>query len=283
MCLWWLTLIRYINQYERDVKREYFCRVEAAVSVSTPFDCLRCSANMAPSVLFYRSKLSWIVLLKQQWWCVKAVTGRSTGFFGVTPCRLVDMSSATSSSFSASLRNMKTADLTFCWSPAVLCRRNTLKWAPRLNFSEKFFKSNLLLILCDYKFDIILMFYRYLKMYSTLLCFHYGRSQWPRGLRRRTAAARLRTLWVRIPPGVWMSVCCCVLSGRGLWTSWSLVQRSPTDCGASFVVCDIVTWWMWRPWPTGGGILFFSIYYYIIDIYLLLFSMNYLCFRVIMI
>jgi hypothetical protein len=26
---------------------------------------------------------------------------------------------------------------------------------------------------------------------------------------------------------------CCVLSGGGLWTSWSLVQKSPTDCGAS--------------------------------------------------
>jgi hypothetical protein len=26
---------------------------------------------------------------------------------------------------------------------------------------------------------------------------------------------------------------CCVLSGRGLWTSWSLVQRSPTECGVS--------------------------------------------------
>jgi len=27
------------------------------------------------------------------------------------------------------------------------------------------------------------------------------RSQWPRGLRRRSAAARLLGLWVRIPPG----------------------------------------------------------------------------------
>ena len=44
------------------------------------------------------------------------------------------------------------------------------------------------------------------------------RSQWPRGLRRRSAAARLLILWVRIPPGAWMFVCCdcCVLSGRGL-------------------------------------------------------------------
>ena len=44
------------------------------------------------------------------------------------------------------------------------------------------------------------------------------RSQWPRGLRRRSSAARLLRLWVRIPPGAWMFVCCecCVLSGRGL-------------------------------------------------------------------
>ena len=43
-------------------------------------------------------------------------------------------------------------------------------------------------------------------------------SQWPRGLRRRSAAARLLRLWVRIPPRAWMFVCCecCVLSGRGL-------------------------------------------------------------------
>ena len=44
------------------------------------------------------------------------------------------------------------------------------------------------------------------------------RSQWPSGLRRGSAAARLLRLWVRIPLGAWMSVCCewCVLSGRGL-------------------------------------------------------------------
>jgi len=43
-------------------------------------------------------------------------------------------------------------------------------------------------------------------------------SQYPRGLRRGSAAARLLELWVRTPPGTWMSVCCecCVLSGRGL-------------------------------------------------------------------
>jgi hypothetical protein len=40
----------------------------------------------------------------------------------------------------------------------------------------------------------------------------------PRGLRRGSAAARLRGLQARIPPGAWLSVCCeCyVLSGRCL-------------------------------------------------------------------
>ena len=46
----------------------------------------------------------------------------------------------------------------------------------------------------------------------------FRRSQWPRGLRCRSSAARLLRLWVRIPPKAWMFVCCecCVLSGRGL-------------------------------------------------------------------
>jgi len=44
------------------------------------------------------------------------------------------------------------------------------------------------------------------------------RSRWPRGLRRGSAVARLLGLWILIPPGAWMSVCCecCVLSGRGV-------------------------------------------------------------------
>ena len=45
-----------------------------------------------------------------------------------------------------------------------------------------------------------------------------GRSQWPRGLRRSSMAARLLRSWIWIPPGASMSVCCecCVLSGRDL-------------------------------------------------------------------
>ena len=62
-----------------------------------------------------------------------------------------------------------------------------------------------------------------------------GRSQWPRGL-RRSAAARLLELWVWIPRGAWMFVCCVLSERKVSATSWSLVQRSPTDCGASLCV-----------------------------------------------
>jgi len=45
-----------------------------------------------------------------------------------------------------------------------------------------------------------------------------GRSQWPRWLQGGSAVARFLELWVRIPPGAWMSLSCerCVLSSRGL-------------------------------------------------------------------
>jgi hypothetical protein len=66
----------------------------------------------------------------------------------------------------------------------------------------------------------------------------YTRYQWPRGLRRRSAGSRLLRLWVRITPGTWMFFCCVCLycQVEVSATSWSLVQRSPTDCGASLCV-----------------------------------------------
>ena len=79
------------------------------------------------------------------------------------------------------------------------------------------------------------------------------RSQWPRGLRRRPAAARLLRLWVRIPPGALMSVCCecCVLSRRGLCEG--LITRPEESYRLWCVVeCDLEISWMWRSWPTGG-------------------------------
>ena len=80
-----------------------------------------------------------------------------------------------------------------------------------------------------------------------------GRSQWPRGLTRRSAAASLLRLWVRIPPGAWMSVSfeCCVLSGGGI--SDELITR-PEESYRTWcvVVWDLETSWRRRPWPTGG-------------------------------
>ena len=79
------------------------------------------------------------------------------------------------------------------------------------------------------------------------------RSQWPRGLRRRSAATHLLRLCVGIPPGVWMSVCCecCVLSGRGLCDE--LITRPEGSYRLwSVVVCDLETSWMRRPLPIVG-------------------------------
>ena len=70
----------------------------------------------------------------------------------------------------------------------------------------------------------------------------YRRSQWPRGLRRRSVAAHLLRLWVRIPPGAWMLVCCeCrVLSGRGLCDE--LITRPEESYRLwCVVVCDLET------------------------------------------
>jgi len=78
-----------------------------------------------------------------------------------------------------------------------------------------------------------------------------SRSQWPHGLRRRASVACLLGLWVRIPPGVWMSVCWefCMLSGTGLCDV--LITHPEESCRLWCVVCDLETSWMKRPWPAG--------------------------------
>ena len=87
------------------------------------------------------------------------------------------------------------------------------------------------------------------KPYKLWLC----RSHWPRGLRRKFVAARLLRMWVRIPPGSWMSVCreCCILSSTGLCDG--LITR-PEE---SYQLCSVAVYyletsWTRRPWPTGG-------------------------------
>ena len=65
------------------------------------------------------------------------------------------------------------------------------------------------------------------------------RSQWPRGLRRRFAAACLQRLWVRIPPETCLFVECCVLSDRGLCVG--LITLPEESCRMWCVVCDLET------------------------------------------
>ena len=73
---------------------------------------------------------------------------------------------------------------------------------------------------------------------------------WPRGLRRGCPAASMLVLWVRIPPGAWMFVVSVVCYQVEVSASgWSLVQRSPTDCGVS--ECDNESSIVRRPWPSG--------------------------------
>ena len=75
------------------------------------------------------------------------------------------------------------------------------------------------------------------------------RSQWPRGLRRRSAAARLLRVWIRIPPGAWMFVCskCCVSSGRGLCDG-PITRPEESYRMWCVVVCDLETSRV-RSWP----------------------------------
>ena len=77
----------------------------------------------------------------------------------------------------------------------------------------------------------------------------HRRSQWPRGLRCRSAASHLLRLWVRILPGAWMPVCCeCrVLSGRGLCDE--LITRPEESYRLWCVVlCDLETSRMGAPY-----------------------------------
>ena len=78
------------------------------------------------------------------------------------------------------------------------------------------------------------------------------RSQWSRGLRRRSAATRLLRSWVQIPLAAWIFVCCecCVLSGRRLCDE--LITRLEESYRLwCIIVCDLETSRM-RPWPMLG-------------------------------
>ena len=84
-----------------------------------------------------------------------------------------------------------------------------------------------------------------LELWFSKINLQFSRSQWPPGLRRRSAVVRLLILWVRIPPAAWMSVCCerSVLSGRGPCDE--LITRPEESYRLwCVVVCDLETSWM---------------------------------------
>ena len=78
------------------------------------------------------------------------------------------------------------------------------------------------------------------------------RSRWPRGIRPRSAAARLLRLWVRLPPGC-LEVCCeCyVLSGRRLCDEL-IVRPEESYRVRCVVLCDLEISRMKRPWSALG-------------------------------
>ena len=97
---------------------------------------------------------------------------------------------------------------------------------------------------------ITAQFLYYLYILMTLI----GWSQWTRGLRRRSAVARLLRLWFRISPGAWMSVCCecCVLSRRGVRVGL-IIRPEESYRLWCLVACDLETSQMRRPWPAEGS------------------------------
>ena len=76
------------------------------------------------------------------------------------------------------------------------------------------------------------------------------RSQWPRGLMRRSTASRLLRLLVRIPTGTDVCFKCRVLSGRVL--CHGLITRPEKSYRMWCVVCDIESSWMRRLNPATG-------------------------------
>ena len=81
--------------------------------------------------------------------------------------------------------------------------------------------------------------------------YHPGsRSQWPRGLRRRSVAARLLRSWVRIPPRAWI---CCLLWVLCVVRYRSLRRADHSSRGVlPTVVASLCVIWKPREW---GGLV----------------------------
>jgi hypothetical protein len=93
----------------------------------------------------------------------------------------------------------------------------------------------------------------HITLFNTHILMNVGRSQQPRGLRRRSASTCLLRLWVRISPGAWTFVCrkCCVLSGRGLCDEL-IIRPEESYRLWCVIVCDLQTSNMRRSWPDLG-------------------------------
>ena len=79
----------------------------------------------------------------------------------------------------------------------VLCRKGPTFILKKRFIAQKVYTA---CTMTSYKIVPLTNFNKYLH-YDTS-----SRSQWPRGLRRRSTAARLLRSWVRIPPRAWMFV-----------------------------------------------------------------------------
>jgi hypothetical protein len=85
-----------------------------------------------------------------------------------------------------------------------------------------------------------------------VLCSHVNmsRSQWQCGLRCRSTASYLLRSWVQFPPGAWMFVVSCVLSGRGLCDE--LIAR-PGGVLLTVVCCCVIKKPRVMRWPWKNG------------------------------
>jgi hypothetical protein len=81
------------------------------------------------------------------------------------------------------------------------------------------------------EFDIISLNYLQMDDYVNKC-----RSQWPPGLRRRSVAARLLELCIRIPLWALSFSEWCALSDSGLCNELTTRAEGPTDCSASLCV-----------------------------------------------
>ena len=100
------------------------------------------------------------------------------------------------------------------------------------------YQYSIVLVSHNFQYFVLILYYCFIVFYHTIqiLC----QFQWPRGLRRRSAAARLLRSWVRIPPGAWMFVCCecCVLSGSGLCDEL-IIRPEESYWLWCVIVCDL--------------------------------------------